>query len=575
MNARAANAELPQLAGPLGEFLSGLADAHKDLVRTTVESLVLAESEGHACVVLEDALERDALLRSGVAGIPGQILPLILEGDRVYLRRMFISEGAVAQALKARMAADSLSVDAVQVGAFLRRCGLLGGAGIDWQAVAVVAGLVRPLVVVSGGPGTGKTRTAAVLVAAIQRFQPSERVALAAPTGKAAARLSESISSTLATLGCAPAEPLTASTLHRLLGASADGKRFRFGPANPLPADVVIVDEASMVDLAMMGRLVAALRPDARLVLLGDKDQLASVEAGYVLGDLCEAAGLNRFTGNFASLIEEVTGTRPESAGGAEDTAVELQNNFRFGSGNAIETLSTLVRGGEAAGSLDALSGFGPNDEVRWEKAHKAAELEEILERACDHSLRCRWDTAQPGEALEAMGRFQILCAIKKGPFGRDAVNDAVEQMLETRKLRQRGQAWYRGRPILISANAPQLNLFNGDMGVAWQDEAGVLQVWFAGPDGPRAIPLGRLPSHETAFAMTVHKSQGSEFDEVVLILPPSDTPVCTRELVYTGITRARKRVTLIAGPTVLKEAVARGSQRTSGLKERLGAPAL
>ncbi len=570
MKAGAAKTELPQLAGPLGEFLSGLAEAHKNLVRTTVESLVVAESEGHACVVLQDSLERDALLRSGVAGIRGQTLPLIVDEDRVYLRRMFISEGAVAEALKARMNAASLEIDALQVGAFLRRCGLCGGAGIDWQAVAVVAGLARPLLVVSGGPGTGKTRTAAVLLAAIRRFQPGQRVALGAPTGKAAARLSESITSTLSGLGCDQGEPFAAATLHRLLGASGDGKRFRFGPANPLPADVVVVDEASMVDLAMMGRLVAALRPDARLVLLGDRDQLASVEAGYVLGDLCEAAGLNRFSDKFASMIQEVTGTRPESSGAAGDSAVELQTNFRFGSGNAIETLSGLVRRGDAAGSMDALSGFGPNDSVRWEKAHKAAELEEILELAFIQSLRARWVAAQPGEALEAVGRFQILCAIKKGPFGRNAVNDAIERMLEARKLRLRGQSWYRGRPILITANAPQLNLFNGDLGVAWEDEAGALQIWFAGPDGPRAIAPGRLPAHETAFAMTVHKSQGSEFDEILLILPSVDTPVCSRELVYTGLTRARKHVTVIAGPTVLKDAISRGSQRNSGLKERL-----
>ncbi len=570
MKASAANAELPQLAGPLAEFLSGLAEEHKDLVRTTVESLVLAESGGHACIVWEDVLERDALLKSGVAGIPGQILPIIVDGDRVYLRRMFISEGAVAEALKARMTAASLALDAAQAGEFLRQCGLLGGVGTDWQAVAVVAGLVRPLLVVSGGPGTGKTRTAAVLLAAIRRFQPGRRIALAAPTGKAAARLSESITSTLARLGCDQGEPVAASTLHRLLGASGDGKRFRFGPTNPLPADVVVVDEASMVDLAMMGRLVAALKPDARLVLLGDKDQLASVEAGYVLGDLCEAAGLNRFSESFSALVGEVTGTRPESDGNGRDSAVELQTNFRFGSGNAIEALSGLVRRGDASGFMDSLSGLGPNDAVRWERAHKAAELEEVLARVFDHSLRARWDAALPGEALEALGRFQILCAIKKGPFGRDSVNDAIERMLEARHIRPRGQSWYRGRPILITSNAPQLNLFNGDLGVVWEDGAGALQVWFTGPEGPRAIAPGRLPSHETAFAITVHKSQGSEFDEVMLVLPPVDSPVCTRELVYTGITRARRKVAVIAGKAMIAASIGRGSARSSGLKERL-----
>ncbi len=562
--------ELPALAEPLGAFLAGLARVHHELVRSTVEALVAAEAGGHACVVLKEGGEREALLESGVAGLPGRILPIIVDGDRAYLRRMFINEGAVAQAFKLRMNAPALDVDARKVGEFLRECGLLAEAGVDWQAVAVIAGLVRPLVVVSGGPGTGKTRTAGVLVAAMRRFQPGRRILLAAPTGKAAARLSQSISSTLAALGFAEGEPVTASTIHRLLGASADGKRFRHGPANPVPADVVLVDEASMVDLALMGRLVSALRTDARLVLLGDKDQLASVEAGYVLGDLCEAAGLNRFSERFAALLGEATGTRPMSGSGGSDTAVELRRNFRFGSGNAIETVSGLVRHGDATGAMEVLSGLGPKDAVGWERTQKAVELEELLARKFDQSLRVRWNATGPREALEALGRFQILCAIKKGPFGRDAVNDAVERMLEGIQVRRRGQTWYRGRPVLITANAPQLALFNGDLGVAWEDGAGSLQVWFAGPEGPRAVSPGRLPAHETAFAMTVHKSQGSEFDEVLLILPPVDSPVCTRELVYTGITRARKHVTVIAGPTVLKDAISRGCQRTSGLKERL-----
>ena len=457
MSGGGSKTELPALAEPLGAFLSGLARAQKDLVRSTVEALVAAEAEGHACVFLKDGSEREALLNSGVAGLPGRILPLIVDGDRAYLRRMFINEGAVAEAFKVRMNAPAFDVDAGKVGEFLRNCGLLGEDGVDWQAVAVIAGLVRPLVVVSGGPGTGKTRTAGVLVAAVRRFQPGRRILLAAPTGKAAARLSQSISSTLAALGFAEAGPVIASTIHRLLGPLPT-QRHRFA----------LVDEASMVDLALMGRLVSALRTDARLVLLGDKDQLASVEAGYVLGDLCGAAGLNRFSERFATLIGEATGTRPMSGDGARDTAVELRRNFRFGSGNAIETVSGLVRHGDATGAMEMLSGLGPNDSVGWERTQKASELEELLARKFDELLRLRWNATGPREALETLERFQILCAIKKGPFGRDAVNETVEQMLEGIQVRRRGQIWYRGRPVLITANAPQMDLFNGDLGVAW-----------------------------------------------------------------------------------------------------------
>lgn len=557
------------LAETLGRFLCSLAVKNGPLVQSVVEALVQAEADGHACVRTGSSAETTALLQSGVAGEPGADLPLIIDGERVYLRRMFLSEGAVAQALKLRLVAPSASIHAVEVGDFLKRCGLCSGDGIDWQAVAVVAGLVRPLLVVSGGPGTGKTRTAAVLVAAIQRFQPGSRIALAAPTGKAAARLGESIGATLKQLGVDDAEAPQASTLHRLLGASADGKRFRHNASNPLPADVVLVDEASMVDLALMSRLVEALRPDARLVLLGDKDQLASVEAGYVLGDLCEAAGLNRLSSEFAGLIRSATGIVLTPTAGAFDAAMELRRNHRFAVGSSIQAISGVVRAGDAAGALAMLSEAGDGS-VLWRATQTVGAFEQDLTEAFERAIRPRWMAGTPAEALEALGRFQILCAVKAGPFGRDAVNDAMERMLEATGVRRRGQEWYRGRPVMITANAPQLELFNGDLGVAWEDANGVLQTWFSGRDGARPISPARLPTHETAFAMTVHKSQGSEFDEVMLVLPPVDSPVCTRELIYTGITRARRKVTVIASKATVTAAIGRGSARSSGLKERL-----
>ena len=561
--------EKPPLAETLGRFLGSLAVKNGPLVQSVVEALVQAEAEGHACVSSGPPAERAALLESGVAGAPGAALPLIIDGERAYLRRIFLSEGAVAQALKMRLGAASASIDATALGEFLKRCGLGGGEGVDWQAVAVVAGLVRPLLVVSGGPGTGKTRTAAVLVAAIQRFQPNLRIALAAPTGKAAARLGDSISATLKQLGLDGTELLQSSTLHRLLGASADGKRFRHGPTNPLPADVVLVDEASMVDLALMSRLVEALRPEARLVLLGDKDQLASVEAGYVLGDLSEAAGLNRFSEEFAGLIRSAAGVVLTPTADAFDAAVELQRNHRFAQGSSIPAVSGLVRAGDSAGALAMLVDAGDRSVV-WRATLSVAAFEEDLTEAFERAIKPRWMATTPVEALEALGRFQILCAIKGGPFGRDAVNEAMERFLEAEGLRKRGQTWYRGRPVMVTANASRQNLFNGDLGVAWEDPAGALQVWFTGPEGVRAISPARLPAHETAFAMTVHKSQGSEFDEVMLVLPPVDTPVCTRELVYTGITRARSKVVLVSGQAVLSVAINQGSHRSSGLKERL-----
>lgn len=566
MKPRAATAELP-LATSLGNFLAGLATSQQELVRATAVALVQAEADGHACVVTDQSA---ALLTSGVAGRPGEAKPLICDGTRVYLRRMFLHEGAVASALRNRMMAPDGMSDTAGLGLFLRDCGLMNDTEPDCQAVAVIAGLVRPLLVISGGPGTGKTRTAAVLLAAIRKFQPTVKVALAAPTGKAAARLGESIAHTWAQLNCGSGDVPTAMTLHRLLGASTDGRRFRHGPENPLVADLVLVDEASMVDLGLMSRLVSALRPETRLVLLGDKDQLASVEAGYVLGDLCDAAGLNRLSESFAALVRAATGASLPGTGCGTSTAIELNHNHRFGSDNAIQRISSLVRSGQTGATLEALSRLRPDDAVQWQPIRTASELGEVLRGRFVEQVQHRWTAAGPAEALAALGRFQILCALKRGPFGRDAVNVAMESLIESAGLRRRGQAWYPGRPVLITTNAPQLGLFNGDLGVAWQDSAGALEVWFSGAEGIRSFAPSLLPAHETAFALTVHKSQGSEFDEVLLILPPLPSPVCTRELIYTGLTRARSKVTLLASARSVSTAIASRSDRTSGLVERL-----
>ncbi len=557
--------ELP-LADGLARFLAGLAGDHRELVGATVTALVQAEAAGHACV------ESDAtpdLLASGVAGRPGDALPLICAGNRVYLRRMFLHECAVARALGDRLRAADLPADLDAAASFLRGCRLLSSDEVDWQAVAVLAGLVRPLLVISGGPGTGKTRTAALLLAAVLRLQPGVKVALAAPTGKAASRLGESIAKAWTELDLSTAPVPAAMTLHRLLGASADGRRFRHGPDHPLAADLVLVDEASMVDLTLMSRLAAALRPEARLVLLGDKDQLASVEAGYVLGDLCEAVGLNRFPAVFADRLRACGVSIPPWEPGA-GVAVELLHNHRFGRGHAIPRLTAHIRAGDVAGTLAALRQLGSEDTVRWRDTGDADALAAELQAAFDRHLRPRWNAATPADALAALGRFQILCALKRGAFGRDGVNATMESLAEAAGFRRRGQVWYSGRPILITANAPHLGLFNGDLGIAWPDDAGRLLAWFGGPDGLRGLVPDRLPAHETAFALTVHKSQGSEFDEALVLLPPVPAPVCTRELIYTGLTRARHRVTLLASAFAIREAVGSGSVRRSGLAGRL-----
>jgi exodeoxyribonuclease V alpha subunit len=575
------------LAKHVARRLGAMAASGHDTVEAAARAVVLAERSGHACVPLEElrsaGIDTARLVASGIVGQAPDIgnpasgiLPLILDLDRLYLHRLHDYESRLASRLNAWLTQTDLAIEESVLAEVLEQAGLKSDAGeIDRQARAVEAGCRRPFTIISGGPGTGKTRTAAVLLHALGRLTPGLRIALAAPTGKAAARLQESIEQTRQgllqnapapspaptgeesqgeeTIG-STAEVLphpSATTLHRLLGASSDGRRFRHGSENPLPHDLVLVDEASMVDLAMMCRLVTALKPGARLILLGDKDQLASVDAGYVLGDICEAVGVN-------------------SNGPTISTAVELQRNFRFGADSAIGRIAALVRAGEAPPVLAALNELDGKADVVWKTPRSDRELEPLLGDLFDQRLQSRFQATSAETAVQAAARLQILCAVRRGAFGVEGINHAIEARLEHSGLRRPGQTWYPGRQILVAANDPQQGLFNGDLGVVWPDDKGQLKVWFGSGTELRAFSPAQLPPHGTAFAITVHKSQGSEFDEVLVVLPPGDSPVCTRELVYTGLTRAKLKTELWATETGLTQAVERRVRRASGLGDRL-----
>ncbi len=568
------------LAKHVARTLRAMAVSDHDTVEAAAQAVVMAERSGHACVPLAElraaGIDPDRLVASGLVGQTSVIrhpasgaLPLVLDLDRLYLHRLHDYESRLASRLNGWLTRPDLALEESVLAEVLEQAGMKPATGeTDWQALAVEAGCRRPFAIISGGPGTGKTRTAAVLLHALGRLNPGLRIALAAPTGKAAARLQESIEHTRQGLwknAPAPSPASTgeegqsgealpnssATTLHRLLGASADGRRFRHGPENLLPHDLVVVDEASMVDLAMMCRLVTALKPAARLVLLGDKDQLASVDAGYVLGDICDAVGVN-------------------PTGPAIPTAVELQRNFRFGADSAIGRIAALVRTGEAPAVLAALNELEGKADVAWKTPRSDRELRPLLGDLFDQRLQSRFQAASAEMAVKAAARFQILCAVRRGAFGVEGINQAIEARLEQSGLRRAGQTWYPGRQILVTANDPQQGLFNGDLGVVWPDDRGQLRVWFGSGPGLRAFSPAQLPPHGTAFAITVHKSQGSEFDEVLVVLPPGDSPVCTRELVYTGLTRAKRKAELWATETGLAEAVGRRVRRASGLGDRL-----
>ena len=515
---------------------------------------------------------------------------VLVDGTRLYLSRYLRFEQRMTAAIGARLQAPPPSLDVHAVRARLAQ--LCGDAdpNASAQRLAVVAALRSRLAMIVGGPGTGKTTTvlrllAALVLEAADAGRQIPRVALLAPTGKAGARLGESIREGLDRMrergdlepdAFARVEAAVsggASTVHRALGYQpATPTRFRYGADNPLPADVVVLDEASMVDLGLMVRLVEAVSPEARLILLGDEAQLASVEAGAVLGDVVSAGrALPGYSAAFASDVAAWLPSPPQvevspAPPVIRDAVVKLTHSYRFDDGGGIGQLARAIEQGEFA-RVQAVLAAGDNDVtfVDSSRASTTALAARLGSRYAD--LLAAED---PTAALAAMRRFQVLCAHRSGPSGIERWNDALERALVSRGLRPHGGGVpYRHRPVLVTTNEPTVGLFNGDVGITLSDDAG-FGVWFPSAEGPRRVASGRVPAHETVFAMTVHKSQGSEFDEVVVVLPNQPSAITTRELLYTGVTRAKSRVTIIGSEASLRYAVEHPLQRSSGLRERL-----
>ena len=450
--------------------------------------------------------------------------------------------------------------------------------GIDWQAVAAATACLQPFCVITGGPGTGKTTTVTKLLSALLNDNPDLRIALAAPTGKAAARMTESIRQARerGSLPHADAIPSESFTLHRLLGWSPSG--FRFNRHRCLPYDCVVIDEASMIDLPMMAHLMNALSDKARLILLGDRDQLASVEAGSVLADLCDAgtehgpepefaARIQALTGQDISAYAEATEHSAHSALPMQNVVVQLRKSHRFRSDSGIGALARAVNRGDATAAMSAFADYA---DIGWLNPESAEWQDKVItgyRRFCELVN----NAADPGWILDAFDQFRVLAALRTGPWGIEETNRQIERLLnKAGLLKNTAQLWYPGRAIMIDRNDYDIGLFNGDIGimVRWQGED---RVVFRGQEGDlRFLSPGRLPSHETAFAMTVHKSQGSEFDEVLLLLPPRWQQVITRELVYTAITRAKKNFWCQAGSACWQQAIISRTERASGLRDAL-----
>jgi exodeoxyribonuclease V alpha subunit len=514
--------------------------------------------------------------------------PLVLDGKaRLYLKRYFDYEERLAAAIKERLFADPDRIDGPLLRDGLDR--LFAGAGDDdLQRRAALVAITKRLSLISGGPGTGKTHTVAKVLVLLEEQaralgQPSPRVALLAPTGKAAQRLRESITDNLGRIECSDdvrqAIATEASTIHRALGVlSRSPTRFKHDERDPLPKDVVIVDEASMVDLALMAKLFSAVSPRARLILLGDKDQLASVEAGAILGDIHGGRGDDGYSRAFVKRVRELTRdklptSRERPTPGLHDSMVHLVKSHRFAAEGGIATLSRAVNAGDATAALEACTSFPELELIEVDPSRDPAALLGPLALEKYGAI----GGAAPDDKLRLLEGFRFLCCHRRGAFGVETINRLVLAQLRRHGRVEGSGDTYDGAPLIVTSNDYQVELFNGDIGVLGRlppDASGVapLAAFFPSEErgSLRVVPIGRLPLHEPSFAMSVHKSQGSEFDEIALLLPERISPIVTRELVYTAVTRARKRVRIYGSRAVLAEAVRARVQRASGLRERL-----
>ena len=541
--------------------LGRLGDEQDERVLLAVALTVRAVRAGSVCLDLagaaaEHGVDGGALLPdpeewwAAVERSPLLGTALQREGGLLYLDRYWREEEQVVRTLRARAGAPPPVVDETALAAALAAA--FPEADSADQRLAAETAVRSWTSVITGGPGTGKTTTVARLLGVLHELAAAEgrspRVALAAPTGKAAARMTEALRG--AAGGAATAQP-GATTLHRLLGWRPDSRtRFRHDRGNPLPHDVVVVDETSMISLTMTARLLEAVRPAARLVLVGDADQLASVEAGAVLTDLVDGYGA-------------------DPGSGVGSPVVRLDRSRRFGKG--IGALADAVRRGDEQAVLSALAAGGP---VTWVQPEDATNvLEAVL---TDHALALH-RAAEAGDAAAALRAFdahRLLCAHRSGPYGVAHWNREVERHLQDRLGRDWLPEWYAGRPFLVNGNDHGLQLFNGDTGVVCRAADGGLVALLGGAAsdgaGPRRLATTRLADVTTAHAMTVHRSQGSQFRAVTLLLPEPSSRILTRELLYTAVTRATTEVTVVGAEDAVRAAVSRRARRATGLGERL-----
>ena len=569
-------ADYSELAYQFAKYIERQDNNSDALIVLTAALLSEAVSKGHVCLNLvrvgELGMGLDEILPDSVAlwvtklreshlvGKAGDLTPLVLtDSGLLYLYRYWQAEHQVAVLIRERLKSVALQ-DETLLKQYIANW-TSSQPELDWQKVAVLMALTRQFCVISGGPGTGKTTIVIRLLEAFSNQDKTLRVALAAPTGKAAARMQQAIAMVRQD---SSKEDVLAKTVHRLLGITPNNEQGKYNAENPLAVDVLIVDEASMIDILLMSKILKALPKTARLILLGDSKQLASVDSGAVLADLCRAyAG---FSECFAEGVLRLTGQALPSVKATSlmaDTVVILKHSYRFDKQSEIGQLAQSVQAGDSDKFINVLMRTG--DTIWWQKKMDKATIVKRVMKLYFTFFEAIKTQQDPLTCMQLFEKTQVLCALNNGAESVDSVNSLIEQALAKQSWRTH-QGFYHGRPIMVMKNDYSQGLFNGDTGLVMNNDQGVLAACFLDNRMLRWVPLNRLPAHETAYAMTVHKSQGSEFEEVCIILPEQATALLTRELLYTAMTRAKVKISLIATESILIQAVTSQQDREMGL---------
>jgi exodeoxyribonuclease V alpha subunit len=561
-------------------------------------------SEGHICLHLDKIKEEQENLPESyqkietsnsiletvpMVGLNGNDKqPFVIYQNRLYLQRYFRYETDFLQRIKQFLVTEQALLPE-RMALLQRQQPLIsklfatanssnGTDPVDWQLAAAITGVLNNFTIITGGPGTGKTTTVAKILAILFATDPELKVALAAPTGKAAARMAESLRNTTIEVDAAITEKfrqLQPATIHRLLKPINGSPYFRHNKDNPLNYDVVIVDECSMIDVALFAKLVMSIHPNTRLILLGDKDQLASVEAGSLFGDLCQAQEqLNLFTPARRQFINSFMADENRHIPGTQERndahplfqhLVELRHSHRFTGNTGIGKFSKAI----IANNVPVIQSFFPpsaDEQVVIDPVAGVKLFEDFITGY--ETFIAEKDITT---ALKLLNAQRVLTAVREGPQGLYSINKQIEKYLHDKRLINAHTEFYQNRPVILTRNYYEHGLFNGDTGIIRADENGVLMAWFEDSTGAlKAVLPGYLTQAETAFAMTIHKSQGSEFGEVLVLLPDAtDVPILTRELLYTAVSRARQKVYVQGTPEVILMAAERFVERASGIASR------